>query len=365
MNETRKRLFLTQKQSPGDVLMLTAAVRDLVRQHSDKYAVNVETTAQELWDNNPYLDRDITQANADLVLKAEYPIVDHINGRPWHFIHGFRLFLEDKLGVQIQQGFFKGDIHLHEAEKHLVMSQVQSIIGTDTPYWLLNAGVKDDYTNKGWEFARFQQVVDRLRGHVLFVQVGERGHGHPNLSGVLDLRGRTTTRDLIRLVYHSSGALTPVSFLMHLAAAVPTRTTKCLKSRPCVVIAGGREPPQWEAYPWHQFLHTCGTMDCCAVGGCWKSRIVELPVHPEHNTSLCVKPVKSESGQMIPMCMDMITVEDVLRSIGLYLEGYHNSGLDTDDRSNLVRFLDKHPEFGPDPTGMPDNACAWFKRLKA
>ena len=35
---------------------------------------------------------------------------------------------------------------------------------------------------------------------------------------------------------------------MHLAAAVPTTDGR---PRACVVIAGGREPVAWEAYPWH------------------------------------------------------------------------------------------------------------------
>lgn len=32
------------------------------------------------------------------------------------------------------------------------------------------------------------------------------------------------------------------------------------------------EPPHWEAYPHHQFLHTVGALPCCGDGGCWKSR---------------------------------------------------------------------------------------------
>jgi len=58
---------------------------------------------------------------------------------------------------------------------------------------------------------------------------------------------------------------------MHLAPAIePKRGLKA--RRPCVVIAGGREPPHWEAYPTHAFLHTVGTLACCLTGGCWRSR---------------------------------------------------------------------------------------------
>ena len=34
--------------------------------------------------------------------------------------------------------------------------------------------------------------------------------------------------------------------------------------RPCVVVAGGREPAHWEAYPDHQFIHNNGALRCCA-----------------------------------------------------------------------------------------------------
>ena len=39
-----------------------------------------------------------------------------------------------------------------------------------------------------------------------------------------------------------------------------------------MVVAGGREPAQWEAYPHHQFISTNGALRCCEQGGCWKSR---------------------------------------------------------------------------------------------
>jgi len=49
---------------------------------------------------------------------------------------------------------------------------------------------------------------------------------------------------LVRLVYHAQGAVSAVSLLMHLSAAVEVRPGG-LKNRPCVVVAGGREPPHY------------------------------------------------------------------------------------------------------------------------
>jgi len=83
------------------------------------------------------------------------------------------------------------------------------------------------------------------------------------------------------------------------------------------VVAGGREPPHWESYPHHQFLHTVGALPCCATGGCWKARIVPLGDGDEKDgpKHLCVDVVNG-----LPRCMDIITPEDVVRRIEWHFE---------------------------------------------
>jgi hypothetical protein len=118
-------------------------------------------------------------------------------------------------------------------------------------------------------------------------------------------------------MYHAQGVLCPVTLSMHLAAAVEVKGGKP-KHRPCVVVAGGREPPHWEAYPHHQFIHTNGALLCCDNGGCWKSRTVALGdgSTKDKPENLCVDVV----GQL-PRCMDMIRASDVIRRIELYFQG--------------------------------------------
>src|SRR5439155_26233650 len=123
----------------------------------------------------------------------------------------------------------------------------------DIPFWIVAGGGKYDITIKWWSTERYQQVIDHFRERIVFVQVGENGHHHPKLQNVVDLRGQTSIRELIRLVYHAQGCLCPVTALMHLASAVETKPGSP-PNRPCIVIAGGREPWNWEAYPHHQFL---------------------------------------------------------------------------------------------------------------
>src|SRR5262249_25952817 len=148
-----------------------------------------------------------------------------------------------------------------------LMSQVEESMARETPFWIIAPGWNSKFTVKHWSVARYQEVVDAFRGRLLFVQVGHTSPNSPRLSGGLDLAGQTNLRQLIRLVYHSQGVLCPVNLVMHLSAAVKTKSGDY--RRPSVVVAGGREPPQWEAYPHHQYLHTVGALSCCANGGCW------------------------------------------------------------------------------------------------
>ncbi|MCP4604435.1 MAG: glycosyltransferase family 9 protein [Proteobacteria bacterium] len=325
--ESPVKIVIFQQQSPGDILMLTGAIRDLHSAYPGKFLTDIRTSADSLFENNPYISAlDENDPNIFL-LKAQYSegrynLINRSNEGPWHFIHGFRKDFEDKLGIEIQATVMKGDIHLSDTEKGW-LSQVYEIVGKDAPYWLINAGTKSDFTCKQWEFSRYQAVIDALP-QVPFVQIGSssNGHTHRQLSGdnVMDLVGKTDLRQLVRLVYHSAGVITPVSLPMHLAAAVEMKPVYKRKTRPCIVIAGGREPNQWEAYPNHQYLHTCGQLPCCDNGGCWHSRVVPLDDgETHHDENVCERPVKTPSGDVVPKCMDLITLDEVVSHIHRYL----------------------------------------------
>jgi len=314
-----QRLILRNHQSPGDILMLTAAVRDLHKAHPGLFLTNVETPCPALWENNPYLTH-LSRRDKDVqVIDCHYPLIHSCNTRPYHFIHGFMQYLEERLGIGISPTEFKGDIHLSRQETAW-MSQPEET-GHRGRFWLIVAGGKYDFTCKWWNPASYQRVVDYFHGKMNFIQCGQAGHWHPPLKRVLNLVGRTDLRQFVRLMYHAEGVICPVTFAMHLAAAVPTRPGSPAL-RPCVVIAGGREPPHWEAYPHHQFLHTMAALPCCATKGCWKSRC-----HPagdgdlKDSQNVCESPVDVSDTLRIPKCMHMITPEDVTRAVERYYEG--------------------------------------------
>jgi ADP-heptose:LPS heptosyltransferase len=297
--------------SPGDIVMLTAAVRDLHRAYPGRFLTDVRTSCPALWEGNPHLTPLNPEDAGVRSMVCHYPLIHRSNSTPYHFIHGFIEYLNDELGLRIRPTEFKGDIHLDEAEK-APLDCVRTFSDQGQPYWIIVAGGKYDYTIKWWHRRRWQAVVDHFRGRLPFVQVGEKGHYHPPLAGVLDMRGKTTLRDLIRLVYHADGIVCPVTLHMHLAAAVPLPAGR-KRLRHCVVVAGGREPAHWEQYPGHHFLHTIGQLDCCAFSGCWKARTVPLGDGSTLDRPGSVCCTLAHEG--IPKCMEMISADYVSRLI--------------------------------------------------
>jgi hypothetical protein len=322
----KKKLILKSFLSPGDIVMMTAAVRELAVRHGHAYEIDVRTSVDELWENNPWLteiDDNDPEARVVHLHYDRHPTigVNTSNEHPQHFIEGYCADLASSLQLhELRPRAFKGDIHLSDEEKGWT-NQVKEVFDHDGPFWLVNAGTKADCTTKQWSPAAYQEVVDLLRGKVQFVQVGaaEEGHAHPAIEGAFDLRGKTNHRELIRLVYHSAGVLSGITYVMHLAAAVEHPDGDRL--RPCVVLAGGREPPHWEAYPGHRFLHTVGALPCCAGGACWKSRVVKLGdgAEEDQDDKLCEKPITGPDG-VFPACMRLIEPQDVVRAIEQYLK---------------------------------------------
>ena len=292
-------LILTNKQSPGDVVVMTGVVRELHRQYPGRFVTAVRTPASELWEHNP----NVVKLDDGIEVPVTYEGIHESNQSGKHFMQA----MADDLAVTLQLPTplriddARGDIHLGDAERTEYPFDVAD------PYWLVCNGTKSDYTTKAWPY--YAEVVRELAGKVQFVQVGQVGrdsgitHSHPRLYGTFDLLGRTGHRDLIHLVAHAQGILCGVSYLMHLAAAF---------RKPAVILAGGREPVAWNSYdyPGFHLHHSVGSLDCCVDGGCWKSRTVPLHDRDEKDTSLCLHP-----EDRFPRCMKNIGPQTIIQEI--------------------------------------------------
>ena len=287
------KVYFRQYQSPGDILTLTAGIRDLKKAYPN-VQICMETSVREIWENNPYIT-EFSKDDADLNLKLDYPLVNSSNDSAKHFIHGFKEDIENKLGVSYDITKFSCDLHLSEKEMSWI-NQVEEKFGYKGKFWLINAGSKSDFPLKQWDPQRWQEVVNRLKDKITFVQVGSTEHTHKPLDGVLSLLGETDMRQLIRLSYHCEGALSHVSMLLHMMSAW---------GKPCVCVAGGRESAAWESYNDTIYLDTVGQLMCCLHGACWKSKEKDCP---------------NMEGDY-PKCMNLISVDDVVNSVERYYKG--------------------------------------------
>src|ERR1700728_2454566 len=158
-----RKIILRCGLSPGDITMLTAAVRDLHRCYPGQYITDVRTSCAELWDNNPYIT---TLDDADPgveTIDCAYPLINQANQAPYHCLHGFIEFLNARLGLNIRPTLYRGDLHLSPRERAWY-SQVRELVGREIPFWIVASGGKFDVTIKWWAHARYQSVVDAFRG---------------------------------------------------------------------------------------------------------------------------------------------------------------------------------------------------------
>lgn len=308
-----RHVILRDACCPGDIAVLTAALRELHMQYPGRFKTAVDTPCPGLWESSPHISTDIKDAeiaNIHYDSEVRFPARDvhaTINKSSQRPIHMLDAYCEgiacalDLPGLRPRH-WLEPSIWLSDGEKRWV-SQVQETTGKPTRYWLVNAGTKTDYTCKLWPF--YQEVINRTKHLINWVQIGATKDIHQPLDGTLmNLTGKTDLRQLVRLVYHAQGVMCGVTALMHLAHWVE-RPAHTPFRRHAVIIGGGRESPHWYSYPGHQIYHTIGELDCCASGGCWKARIEPLSVDPEKNHSLCAHPRKLDSGHA-PLCMTMI-----------------------------------------------------------
>lgn len=309
------KLLLINRLAPGDILVMTNAIRDLHKAYPNRFKTDVRTPCNELFDNNPYItklsydetkykqiEKKLHSGKEDgkyewlediLVIDMQYPLINKSGEVGSHFSEGHREFLESVLRLKIPQTSLTPELYLSQTERDWA-NPLAVKKEFDGKYWVINAGSKGDYTLKQYPY--YQEVVDLLKNNIQFVQIGEKHHNHVILNNVINMVGQTNIRELIRLIYKAEGVLTCVSLQMHIAAAF---------RKPCVVVAGAREGTRWELYPNHQFLYVNGCLPCATYDGCWKSKHSEC---------------KNKEGE-VPRCMLLITPQDVARAINRYYEG--------------------------------------------
>jgi len=314
----KEHLLLQLGYAPGDVVVFTAAIRDLALQYGDRFDISVKTHFSEVWKNNPHLV--LPKSNCRLVhLRYADQLSKAYAGRQTHFLAAYHNILNEHLGTDVHLTLPRPDLHLDAEDRHPAVQK---------PYWVIFPGWKSDMPAKAWPAPRWQQLVDTLEQWGLHcVQTGaiRKGHFNPRIAGAEDATYPSNLRQLFHLISESEGVICGITSGMHIAAAF---------NKPCVVLAGGREPWWWEAYvngnpgfgpqslpvqvP-HRFLHLQGQLDCCRNSGCNRRKVTQA--QSQRVNDVCIN-ILTRHGKPLPACMDPITPEVVLDAVlSYYLDG--------------------------------------------
>jgi ADP-heptose:LPS heptosyltransferase len=306
---TPEPIILRSPLPPGDIMTMTAAVKSLHDNFPEKYIVDVRTQHPDIWENNPLIQK----LDKGKIIDLNYPIVNTAGNVSVMFIQAYMENLSEQLGIQLKLTTNRPDIYFTEEE-------IEQPPFPDIPkqYILFNAGVKRDYTAKQWPLEYFKIIIDHFKDIIPFVQVGRTKDIHFPIDGAINMIGKTSLRQLLRLCLHSVGGLCSVTFLQHAMAAA---------QKPCIVLLGGRENIPWvSSYPYQTTLHRIGSsLPCCHTSACWKSRIVPLydgKTLPNSivplDKSLCELPV-TDTMMPVAKCMYDIKPEEVISHIKSYL----------------------------------------------
>jgi len=305
-----RHIILKTNLSPGDICTLTAAIESLHATYPGQFRTDVRTPCPEIFEHNPHIT-PLKDDEAEAIEMHYTDLINRCDQSPNPFLRGYCYDLGRKLGLPLELTTNRPHLYLSDEEKCWMHQVQQYFTHKPTKFWIVNAGVKHDYPLKQWPVEYYQEVIDYFRGKIQFVQVGHPEHEHPNLKSVINLVGKTNTRELIRLCYHAQGGLGPITFIQHLCAAF---------EKPYVALLGGREPVSWVQYPLQTTLHTIGKLPCCRTRSCWRSRPLPRNDGSQQDNCLCESPVLGMEPP-VAKCMAVIKPLEVVRAIEACYDG--------------------------------------------
>ena len=285
-------------------------MESLHRTYPGEYEVGVKTNHPDIWRHNPGVSAVKPGQSGVRTIECHYPSIQRCNEELIPFLGGYTEHLGEQLSRPLRLRTNRPHLYLSPEEAGRPLSKLWpgapdlESLAAGRPIWLVVAGVKNDFTIKGWPIEHFQEVVSRTADRICWVQIGLKKHNHPQLQDVVSLLDSgPPMRETIILASRAAGGLGPVTFLQHLVAAW---------ERPYICLVGGREPAPWVQYPYQHTLHTVGRLDCCEKKSCWRARVVKLNDKDAKNNSLCQYPVVDGLARPAARCMEMIQPEEVI-----------------------------------------------------
>lgn len=296
-------------------MCLSSAVHDLLYENPD-VKLSINTPFAEVFRFYRLAGPTKEAGQIDVTWDHYRQAVEQARESPQHVTEFFHDVLQNLTGLQCPKKTHHPVIHLANKERESPFA--------GNRYWVLFAGGKSDIPLKLWYGPFFQQVADYLNSlGRLVVQTGRSKDKHYHLRQSIkvfdDDYKPSNVRRLFQLINHAEGVICPITSGMHIAAAF---------NKPCVVIAGGREDPWWEAYSAdygafgghyiglpHRYLNVVGTdMPCCRLAGCWHRQFQGLDSQGCDNFAKV-----TEFPTQIAHCMFSIDPASVVHAIDSYI----------------------------------------------
>lgn len=305
------KVIIYNNLCPGDILIMTVAIEALHQQYPGKFITDVHCFHRSIFDNNPYITKLNPNDKEVIHLWTTYPLVNKTNQRPIHFMEGYIDWFRTQFDIDLVLDANRPRIYLSEKEEK--ESFVKQLAGVEK-YIVCSTGWKNDYTIKRWSLPSMQKVVNHFKKKIAFAQIGltKPFHNHPPLENVIDLIDKTNIRQLMNVCYHAQAGVGPITCIQHMFAAF---------QRPYVVLHGAREPIYWTAYHTQKVFSNVGTLECCKLQACWRSRIVPLGDDDKKDKRCCEMPQIDSDNRPIAKCMQDITPKQVIDAIEAWIDG--------------------------------------------
>lgn len=286
-----------RRRGVGDTVAVTPLIRDLYAQYPD-IRISVDGSASEDLFRYDYRVSRTRPAAAKLLELDLKETVDRSNtDGAARYLYALTESFERATGLRIERG---------PAKPSLVLGPHEETPPYDEPYRVVASGAKVDMPVKQWGHSNHRKVVEAVGGK--WVQLGQFfdgrfSHQQCAIPGAVNLLGKTSIREMVRIIAHAKAVLCHVSLSMLIAAAFDV---------PCVVPAGGRENPWLHADSGVDYIDTIGKLSCCVARGC--GTCSAFTGHTETGFPdgwFCKDPVTLACGSHVGRCMTLITPEDV------------------------------------------------------
>ena len=106
-------VVIRNTQSPGDVIVLMAALRDISATYPGRFRFGVDTIERSVWAHNPNIDQSL---RAGKKIIAKYPLVHRSNQQKVHFMWGFLDYLNQQLRIDAKLLDFRPALYLSPQE---------------------------------------------------------------------------------------------------------------------------------------------------------------------------------------------------------------------------------------------------------